>query len=167
MAEYRKGPHTVYDIQYHLVWVTKYRYQILVGEIGTRARDLIRQICMTREVTILKGHVGADHVHLLVSAPPQIAPAKLVQSLKGKSSRLLQQEYPSLRKRYWGRHFWRRVFLCDRWGCYGQDGQSVYRSTGDSSVGFVHHRKVRMTPSGGLSRQRIAGFSRNSDFQSQ
>ena len=112
MAEYRKGSHTVYDIQYHLVWVTKYRYQILVGEIGTRARDLIRQICMTREVTILKGHVGADHVHLLVSAPPQIAPAKLVQSLKGKSSRLLQQEYPSLRKRYWGRHFWARGYFC-------------------------------------------------------
>ena len=112
MVEYRKGPHTVYDIQYHLVWVTKYRYRILVGEIGTRVRDMIRQICMTREITILKGHVGADHVHLLVSAPPQIAVAKLVQSLKGKSSRLLQQEYPRLRKRYWGRHLWARGYFC-------------------------------------------------------
>ena len=112
MTEYRKGPHTVYDIQYHLVWVTKYRYRILVGEIGTRVRDLIRQICMTRDIAILKGHVGADHVHLLVSAPPQIAVSKLVQSLKGKSSRLLQQEYPSLRKRYWGRHLWARGYFC-------------------------------------------------------
>ena len=112
MAEYRKGPHTVYDIQYHLVWVTKYRYGILVGEIGTRLRDLIRQICMTRDIVIQKGHVGPDHVHLLVSSPPQIAVAKLVQSLKGKSSRLLQQEYPSLRKRYWGRHLWARGYFC-------------------------------------------------------
>jgi len=112
MAEYRKGPHTVYDIQYHLVWATKYRYRILVGEIGTRLRDLIRQICMTRDIMILKGHVGPDHVHLLVSSPPQIAVAKLVQSLKGKSSRLLQQEYPSLRKRYWGRHLCARGYFC-------------------------------------------------------
>jgi putative transposase len=112
MAEYRKGPHTVYDVQYHLVWVTKYRYRILTGEVGLRVRDLIRQICMTREVAILKGHVGADHVHLLVSAPPHIAASKLVQSLKGKSSRLLQQEYPTLRKRYWGRHLWARGYFC-------------------------------------------------------
>jgi putative transposase len=112
MAEYRTGSHSVYDIQYHLVWVTKYRYPILVGEIGTRLRDLIRQICMTRDVTILKGHVSPDHVHVLVSAPPQIAAAKLVQSLKGKSSRLLQQEYSSLRKRYWGRHLWARGYFC-------------------------------------------------------
>ena len=110
--EYRKGPHSVYDIQYHMVWTTKYRYRILTGEIGTRLRDLIRQISMTRDVTIVKGHVGADHVHVLVSAPPQIAPAKLVQSFKGKSSRLLQQEYPSLRKRYWGRHLWARGYFC-------------------------------------------------------
>jgi putative transposase len=94
------------------VWTTKYRYRILTGEIGIRLRDLIRQICMSREVTILKGHVAPDHVHLLVSAPPHIAASNLAQSLKGKSSRLMQQEYPSLRKRYWGRHFWARGYFC-------------------------------------------------------
>jgi len=112
MTEYRRGPHTVYDIQYHMVWVTKYRHRILVGEIGVRLRDVIRQISMTRDVTILKGHVGADHVHVLVSVPPHIAAANLVQSFKGKSSRLLQMEYPSLRKRYWGRHLWARGYFC-------------------------------------------------------
>lgn len=108
MTEYRRGPHTVYDIQYHLVWTTKYRYRILTGEIGTRLRDVIRQICMTREAIIRKGHVAPDHVHLLVSAPPNIAASNLAQSLKGKSSRMLQLEYPSLRKRYWGQHLWAR-----------------------------------------------------------
>lgn len=112
MTEYRYGPHTVYDIQYHMVWVTKYRYRILTGEIGTRLRDVIRQICMTRDVTILKGHVSADHVHVLLSAPPSLSPSHLAQSLKGKSSRLLQLEYPTLRKRYWGRHLWARGFFC-------------------------------------------------------
>jgi len=90
------------------VWTTKYRYRILTGEIGTRLRDVIRQICMTREAIIRKGHVAPDHVHLLVSAPPNIAASNLAQSLKGKSSRMLQLEYPSLRKRYWGQHLWAR-----------------------------------------------------------
>jgi len=112
MAEYRKGAHTVYDIKYHLVWVTKYRYKILRGEVAERARDLIREVCMTREVVILKGHVSQDHVHLLVSAPPGLSAARLVQYIKGKSSRRLQQEYPSLRKRYWGRHLWARGYFC-------------------------------------------------------
>ena len=112
MTEYRHGPHTVYDIQYHMVWTTKYRYRIMTGEIGMRAREVLRQICMAREITILKGHVAADHVHMLVSAPPQIAPSKLAQALKGKSSWTLQQEYPTLKKRFWGQHLWARGYFC-------------------------------------------------------
>jgi len=46
--EYRKGPHTVYDLQYHFVWVTKYRYHVLKGDVALRARDLIRQTCEAR-----------------------------------------------------------------------------------------------------------------------
>ena len=72
-ARYRKGAHTVYDIKYHLVWATKYRYQVLQGEIARRARDIIRDICMQHDVIILKGHISRDHVHLLVSAPPRLS----------------------------------------------------------------------------------------------
>ena len=72
-AHYRKGAHTVYDIKYHLVWVTKYRYHVLQGEIARRARDIIRDICMQHDVMILKGHVSRDHVHLFVSAPPRLS----------------------------------------------------------------------------------------------
>lgn len=68
MPDYRRGAHTVFDLKYHVVWVTKYRYQVLHGEIAVRARDLIRQICQAREIVILKGHVSRDHMHLLVSA---------------------------------------------------------------------------------------------------
>ena len=71
--EYRTGSHSVYDIQYHVVWVTKYRYKVLGGEIALRARDIIRQACMAREIRILKGHVSRDHVHLLISARPGLS----------------------------------------------------------------------------------------------
>jgi putative transposase len=70
VAEYRTGSHTVYDIQYHLVWCTKYRFLVLQGEIAERARELIRQTCANREIRILQGHVSKDHIHLLVSCPP-------------------------------------------------------------------------------------------------
>ena len=110
--EYRKGPHTIYDIQYHFVWVTKYRYKILKGDVALRVRDLIRQICEARNITILNGHVSSDHVHLHVSCPPDISPIKIAQYVKGRSSRLIQQEFSHIRKRYWGRHLWARGYFC-------------------------------------------------------
>jgi REP-associated tyrosine transposase len=83
MAEYRQSAHAVYDIKYHVIWITKYRYKILRGRIAERARDLIRQTCQSREVVIVRGSVSPDHIHMLLSAPPHLAPAKLVQVLKG------------------------------------------------------------------------------------
>jgi len=108
---YRKTSHSVYDLKYHIVWVTKYRYQVLRGGVGVRTRELIRQICTKLDVQILTGHVSADHVHLLVSVPPTLAVSNLVQRLKGSSSRKLLQEYADLRKRYWGRHLWARGYF--------------------------------------------------------
>ena len=112
MGEYRHGTHTVYDIKYHIVWVTKYRYHVLKGEIAERARAIIRDISMARDIVILKGHVSKDHIHILVSAPPNISVSKMVQYLKGKSSRMLQQEFSYLKKRYWGQHLWARGYFC-------------------------------------------------------
>ena len=86
--EYGKGPHTVYDIQYHVVWVTKYRYQILSGEVALRTRELIRQSCEARNITILSGHVSRDHIHVHVSSPPELSPSKIAQYIKGRSSRI-------------------------------------------------------------------------------
>ena len=110
MAEkaYRLVSHTVYDIKYHLVWVTKYRYKVLCGEIALRAREVIRQVCMSREIKIIKGHVSRDHVHLLVSSPPGLSVSQMMQYIKGKSSYVLQQGFPELKKRYWGQHLWAR-----------------------------------------------------------
>ena len=112
MTEYRKDEHTVYNIMYHYVWVTKYRYHVLVGEVAMRARDLIRQTCLSRNITILGGNVGKDHVHILASCPPSLSPSEIMQYVKGRSSRMLQDEFPHLKKRYWGQHLWARGYFC-------------------------------------------------------
>jgi len=102
MVEYRRSSHAVLDIKYHVVWITKYRYKVLRGRVAERAREVMRQICEAREVTIMRGAISPDNIHMLLSAPAHMAPAKLAQYSKGRSSRRLQDEFPELRKRYWG-----------------------------------------------------------------
>ena len=112
MADYRKGSHTVYDIKYHFVWITKYRYPVLTGAVALRARELLRQGCEANNLRILKGSVGKDHIHMLLSCPTTMAPSEIAQKLKGRTSRILQEEFPELKKRYWGQHMWGRGYFC-------------------------------------------------------
>jgi putative transposase len=112
MTDYRHGPHSVFEIHLHLVWVTKYRKPVLTGAVGSRVRDLIREICGASDVLIIKGHVSKDHVHLLVSIPPQVTISRLVQRLKGKSAYKLLGEFAHIRKEFWGRHLWARGYFC-------------------------------------------------------
>ncbi|HUE87570.1 MAG TPA: IS200/IS605 family transposase [Vicinamibacterales bacterium] len=84
MREYRRAAHTVYARHYHFVVITKYRKPVLRGEIGTDVRDLIRELCRTLDVEILQGHVRPDHVHLLLSVPPHLAPSRVMQRIKGR-----------------------------------------------------------------------------------
>ena len=102
----RKASHVQYDIEYHIVWTTKYRYRVLNGRIAERTREIIRQSCNSMNVIIIKGAISKEHVHLLVSCPPSLSVSKLVQQLKGKTSRVLLSEYKELKKRYWGQHLW-------------------------------------------------------------
>ncbi len=104
--EYRQGSPTVFKIQYHFVFVTKYRYKVLKGDVGLKVRKLIRQTCEAFEIEILKGVISQDHVHVLVSAPPNMAPSKIVRRIKGRSAAKLFENFPELKKRYWERHFW-------------------------------------------------------------
>jgi len=110
--DYRYGSHTVYKIEYHFVWVTKYRYKVLQGDVGQRVRELVRQTCEAFEIRILKGVVSKDHVHILVSVPPELAPSEIMRRIKGRTSSKLFEEFPALKKRYWGRHFWARGYFC-------------------------------------------------------
>jgi putative transposase len=111
MQKYRKTSHTVYDIKYHLVWITNYRKKILRGELAKRIRELIRDVCKTNEVEIIKGHISTDLVYLFVSVPPHISVSKLMQYIKGKSSRKIMSEFKTISKMYWGCHFWARGYF--------------------------------------------------------
>ena len=111
MQHYRKTSHSVYDLKYHLVWITKYRKKVLTGEVATRVRELIREICKASEIEIIKGHVSKDHVHLFVSIPPYVSISDTVQMLKGKTSRKLLLEFKHLEKQFWGRHLWARGYF--------------------------------------------------------
>lgn len=102
----RVGSHTVTWLTVHIVWVTKYRYEVLKGDIQGRCRELVRQICESEDVKILKGVVSKDHVHIHIEYPPSISISNVVKRLKGRTSRRIQEEFPALRKQYWGRHFW-------------------------------------------------------------
>ena len=134
MSEFRKGSHTVYDIQYHFVWTTKYRYKILQGKLAERTRELIRQGCSAREITIIRGSVGKDHIHLLLSCPPTLAPCKIMQYLKGRSSKMLQEEFPELHKRYWGQHLWAVGYFCRTAGAVTDEMIKEYIEQQDCGV---------------------------------
>lgn len=127
MAQYyRKTTHTTFDCTYHIVWITKYRYPVLVGDIAVRARDLIRQICQEQQTEIIRGTVSQTHIHPYVSIPPYLSVSKLVQYLKGKTSRKIQQEFPELRKRYWGKHLWAVGYFVRTMGNVTDDINKAY-----------------------------------------
>jgi len=108
---YRKGSHTVYRLHYHFVFIPKYRKPVLRGEVGLRVRELVREICRTNDIEILKGHIRPDHVHLLASVPPTMAPSRVMQAIKGKTAHHLMQDFRTLRQKFWGRHLWARGFF--------------------------------------------------------
>ena len=96
----RKGSHTTTRLTCHIVWVTKYRHHVLTGDIQKRCPEMIIQVCDLEEVYILKGVVSKDHVHIHIEYSPRIAISQLVKRMNGRSSKLLQQEFPVLQRRY-------------------------------------------------------------------
>ena len=112
MEKQRRSGHTVSLLMVHVVWVTKYRYPVLTGDIQIRCRDLLIQMCDAEDIKILKGVVSKDHIHMHLEYPSRLSISDLVKKLKGRSSRRIQDEFPELKKRYWGRHFWARGYFC-------------------------------------------------------
>jgi putative transposase len=111
MENYRKTSHSVYDLKYHLVWITKYHKPVFFGDVAARLRELIRKICKSLDIEIIKGHVSKDHVHLFVSVPPQLSISKVMGRIKVKTSRKLLSKYRRLSKEFWGRHLWGRGYF--------------------------------------------------------
>ena len=133
---YRSGSHSLYDLKYHVVFCTKYRYRILTGEVASRTREIIREICAANYVDVVSGSMSPDHVHLLLSVPPSISISKILQYIKGKSARKLLMEFESLRKRYWGQHLWARGYFVVSVGNVNSEDVQKYIEEQE-----MHHKK--------------------------
>ncbi len=111
LDKYRRQSHAVYDCRYHVVWVTKYRFQIIDRNIEIALKWAIKDVCDWKSVEILEGTVMPEHVHLYLRIPPKYSISDIMKWIKGKSAERLLQRFPELKKQYWGRHLWARGYF--------------------------------------------------------
>lgn len=106
LQELRTGRHCIFNLHVHLVFVTKYRRKVLNAQAIKRLSEIFADVCRSFEAELVEMNGEDDHVHLLVNYPPKIAISKLVNSLKGVSSRLLRKEFPELHNRFYKGVLW-------------------------------------------------------------
>lgn len=104
--DFRAGRHCVFKLHAHLVFVTKYRFKVLEGYMYPTLQTLFEKVCGDFETELIEFNGEDDHVHLLVHYPPKISIAKLVNSLKGVSSRILKLHHPEVANRYYKGALW-------------------------------------------------------------
>jgi putative transposase len=121
IMQYDKGKHSVFYHRYHVVWSTKYRFKVLRGDIQKRVHEIVRRVCSENGVDIISGVVSNDHVHIFVSVPPKLSISDFMRKVKGRSSYLIQREFPVLKKRYWGQRFWGRGYFSTTNGAITED----------------------------------------------
>jgi len=102
--ETNHSPHSAHVINYHLVWIPRYRKKVLIGPVETRLKELLAEIATQYGLEILAVDVMPEHVHLFASAPPKFSPAEIVRLFKGITSRRLKEAFESLRRQYWGKN---------------------------------------------------------------
>ncbi|MCL6478329.1 MAG: IS200/IS605 family transposase [Peptococcaceae bacterium] len=96
----------VYNINYHLVWSTKYRRNVLAPPVEDTLKSAITDLCEEHGYELIAMEVMPDHVHVFLSAPPKVSPAVIAKALKGASARKLFTRHPELKKKLWGGHLW-------------------------------------------------------------
>ena len=117
MSRFQKLSHVLWYCQYHIVFVPKYRYRVLTGEVGKCVYKSIYTQTERAGCEVVELNVQPDHVHLLVKVPPKISISSLVGKVKGKTAIQVFQKYSYLRtKKYWGNHFWAVGYCVDTVG---------------------------------------------------
>ena len=96
------------------------------GGVAIRLRELLRQGCEARGLEIIRGSISKDHVHMLLSSPATMAPSDIMRYLKGRSSHILQDEFPEIKKKYWGQHMWARGYFCGTVGAVDEETIKKY-----------------------------------------
>jgi putative transposase len=116
VAKYWKGAHTKHRLQYHLVFIPKYRKRVLIGKVAIRTRALFYEAAQVNQWWIHELNIQRDHAHVLIQLEPDVSVAKAVQYLKGGSSFKLRQEFPELEEFLWGDSFWADGYFAESVG---------------------------------------------------
>ncbi len=131
---YRTG-HAVYRLNYHFVWIPKYRRAALKGAIAERAKEIFQEIAERYEFELDTMEVMADHVHLFLSAPPRYAPAQIANILKSLSAKKIFEEFPQVKKVLWGGKLWADGYYV------GSSGEAV---TADMIRRYIKYQQEQM-----------------------
>ncbi len=117
MSRFYKLSQTIWHCQYHIVWVPKYRYKVLSGEIGIEVKNCIRAFSERKGCKIVELNVQIDHVHLLVMIPPKISISGYMGMIKGRTAIRVLNKFKKMKQNpYWGNKFWARGYCVDTVG---------------------------------------------------
>lgn len=116
MVRYKTGAHTKHRLQYHVVWIPKYRKRVLRGKIAVRLKRLLYEACKINRWWISEISIQEDHVHIVIQTNPRESVSKVVQILKGGTSRVIRKEFPELEEFLWGDSFWADGYFAETVG---------------------------------------------------
>ena len=125
-VKYWTGAHTKHRLLYHLVWIPKYRKRILRGKLVARLRGLFKQAGEVNGWSVEELNVMDDHVHMFIQTKPSDAVSKVVQILKGGSSRVVRLEFPELEEFLWGDSFWADGYFAESCGKLNEEAIREY-----------------------------------------
>ena len=112
MSKYKKLSHVIYKCDYHIVWVPKYRFRIMTGQVKHLIEEDIRMLCEWKKCELQEMSVQSNHIHLVLSIPPKVSVSQMMGVLKGKLAIKLFKSYPEMKEKpYWGNHFWARGYF--------------------------------------------------------
>ena len=121
MARYAAGSHTKHKLQYHVVWIPKYRKRVLRGKVVIRLKKLMYEACRMNSWWISEMAIADDHVHIVIQLPPRVSVAEAVQIIKGGTSRVIRKEFPELEEFLWGDSFWADGYFAESVGQVNED----------------------------------------------
>ena len=144
MDNYRRGSHSVYLLTYHIIFVTKYRKKVITDEMGDFMKNHAAYLCGRMNCDMLSAETDEDHIHMLISMPPDVAPVKLINTLKSQLSKEVRIEYREHIEKYlWGDAlFWSRSYFCATTGSVSLETVKKYI---ESQRTDDHKRKYERT----------------------
>jgi putative transposase len=116
MGRFKKLSHTIYESKYHVVWIPKYRYRVMTGEVREHVQNMLRRLCGWKKLDVIELNVQPEHIHIILWIPPNWAVSQTIGFLKGKTALRIMDKFPALRKRYWTKHFWSPGYCCSTVG---------------------------------------------------